>query len=59
MLAREVSRTTPGVHRQSFEDDARGGSSVPRAYALPPRRVIICDAPEHRFEISDRTVKVK
>ena len=44
MLAREVSRTIPGGHRQSLDDDARGGLRRKRL-RLPPPHVIICDAP--------------
>ena len=52
MLTREVGRAIPGGHRQSLDYDAPGG--VTRRVRLrrfaptltPPRRVVICDAPE-------------
>ena len=45
MLTREVSRIMPGGHRQSLDDDARGGLRRFAPTLTPPRRVIICDAP--------------
>ena len=46
MLTREVSRITPGGHRQSLDDDAPGGlRRFAPTLTPPPQRVIICDAP--------------